>query len=386
MPDVRCSLIVRRAATLLMLVWLACCPGCACDDREAIRKALQMPARCGERARLEVVDGIPVAHLYGTGEEMARQYGTLLKPALQALEKYGEKVFPPGLARCFVAQGKEVEATLPAELRAQLRAIAEAAEVPYEFISGVNLVPNIMCSTLAMWGPAGPDGELIMGRNVDYPAMGLAERGSLVLVCHSTDAAPVVLVSFLGMMGGFTGINAEGVCFGNMVIFNASGPESQAGGLPIQLAMRIAGQQSGTAREMVDDLRATRHIIPMSVMVADRTEALVVELGLTGSRVRGGDRVGVLAASNYFLVHPDQAWRFTGCPRHKSLLRDAEEHHGAMTPKDMGEALYDARFPTMNLQAVIFEPSTMKMHISINRNPAAAGPYHEFDVQQLLAE
>jgi len=50
----------------------------------------------------------------------------------------------------------------------------------------------------------------------------------------------------------------------------------------------------------------------------------------------------------------------------------------------MKKALHAAMIPTMNIQAVVFEPGKMRMHVSINRVPAGAGPYRVFDLRKLL--
>ena len=46
---------------------------------------------------------------------------------------------------------------------------------------------------------------------------------------------------------------------------------------------------------------------------------------------------------------------------------------------------WDARRPDSNLQATIFEPAKMRMHVSINRVPATAGPYVVLDLATLFA-
>jgi hypothetical protein len=56
-----------------------------------------------------------------------------------------------------------------------------------------------------------------------------------------------------------------------------------------------------------------------------------------------------------------------------------------MTVEQMQAALHDNRIPEMNLQAVVFEPAAGRMHVSINRVPASAGPYESLDVRRLFA-
>jgi hypothetical protein len=191
-------------------------------------------------------------------------------------------------------------------------------------------------------------------------------------------------VTFLGMIGSFTGMNEHGVAYGNMMVSNAAGPARQNGGLTIQLALRKAAMQSGSAAEMCALLRHMKHVVPMSVMVADPKEALVVELGPGGTAVRRGDD-GVLVAANHFLSL-ELRRREVSDARFDSLLAAGRKHRDHMTVEQMKKALWDARRPDTNLQATIFEPAKMRMHVSINRVPATAGPYVTLDLVRLFAE
>ena len=401
----------RKIPALLRLAWLGALiaiafgKGCACAHREQIKTAMLEPkcldaggepvsgeARRGE-PRLEVHGHIPVLHLYGTGEEMAEQYGRLLRPAIQGLVGYAEALLPEGTMRRYVAYGRAAERHLPEDLRAELRIAAEAADVPHEYLLALNLVPRAACSTLAMWGEATPDGEMLMGRNADYFDMGLGDRGSLLIVFHATDRRPVVAVGFVGMLGAFTGVNADGVAFGNMLVFNtdnAAPPGIAAGtkGLPIQLAMRRAAARSASAAEMADALRTMPHAIPMNVMVADPREALVLELDPLGHTVRRGER-GVLASTNYFVENP--AMRSAArCERLYRLTRDAGERRGTMSVEQMQQSLHAVRIEKWgmihNVHSVVFEPGVMRMHVSLNRIPATKGPWKTYDLRALLAE
>jgi hypothetical protein len=54
----------------------------------------------------------------------------------------------------------------------------------------------------------------------------------------------VAAITFLGIMiGAFTGINEDGVAFGNMLVFNAADDRTDPAGFPVQLAMRLAASR-----------------------------------------------------------------------------------------------------------------------------------------------
>ena len=359
-----------------------CNPVRALYYRHQIKATLHRPAQSAP-ARVEMRHGIPVLHLYGTPEQMGAQYGRVLKDALHALDQYTDAVMPGRLKRRLLRYAEVHEPYLPDEFRGQIRAMSQACGVDYLTLVTLNIVPHIACSTLAVWGPATPDGKLLMGRNADYFGMGLDDRGSILVVWHAADGHDAVGISFLGMVGAFTGINARGVAFGNMLVFNASGRKRLDDGLPIQLAMPLAARSADTATEMCDELLQMKHVIPMNVMVADSGGARLLELGVSESRVRVGNS-GVLGASNYFRAHPIRA-DDGDCRRYSSLIAAAGRGGGTMTVDDMARALHRARMRTLNIQAAIFEPEAMRMHASVNRNPASRGPYHVFDIRELLS-
>ena len=87
--------------------------------------------------------------------------------------------------------------------------------MPYLDLVAMNVLPAIRCTTFAAWGKASRDGSLVMGRNADYFSFGLGDRISMVVVYHTPKRVPLAAVTFLGMVGAFTGVNAEGVAFGD---------------------------------------------------------------------------------------------------------------------------------------------------------------------------
>ena len=334
-----------------------------------------------DTARLDQINKIPVLHLYGSPGEMGAQYGTILKKPLNALKSYMDTLLPKIMLKRFLAYAESHEALLPDSVRQELHGIAEASGVPYTYLAAMNLIPKIRCSTLAAWGSTTQDGKLLMGRNAEYFGMGLADRGSLVIVYHPKDGIPVAAVSFLGMVGTFTGVNAEGVCFGNMLVFNANNQDAVENGLPIALLLRLAAHHAKSAQEMANILQSQVHVIPVNVMLADSREAVVLELAGAESRVRRGEGE-FLAATNYFRTNAMRR-NFVSCERYDTLAAAGESAN--LDVAAIQAALHKARIEKLNLQSVVFEPERMQMHVSVNRVPASGGPYTVFDLEELFS-
>jgi len=235
-----------------------------------------------------------------------------------------------------------------------------------------------------VWGKTTTDGEMILGRNADYYGFGLSDRGSMLIVYHPNEGKKVLSINFIGMIGAFTGINEDGVAFGNMLVFNSSEPEFNEDGVTIQLLLRQAAHKSSNVGEFGRYLIDQKHLISMNVMVADTKNAKILELGTVRSKEKNpvGD---FLAVSNYF-IDPDMGSGGFKCPRYDSLMRSVEENSGKYNEKIMENALRDAIIEGLNLQAVVFQPSKMVMHISVNKIPAAEGPYREFNLKELFKD
>lgn len=388
-----------RAALTGGVILLAAAFFPGCNLGEAVRahgvigESLSRPAESG-LAAMEVRGRVPIVHLYGTPAEMGEQYGTLLRKPLTALRAYLYVFLNPILRERLVAQARKAEPSLPDAFREELRALAKASGMPYDELVALNVLPKISCSALAVWGAArdagGPGGAgggdpnlsgILLGRNGDYFPLGLADRGMVLTVRHPKEGLATASANFLGMIGDFTGVNERGVCYANFLVFNAAGPQYQPGGLPIQIALRQSAQKCGTAAEMARELESLRHVIPMNVMVADANEAIVLELGLAATRRRTG-KDGVLAVTNTFLT--DLRAAPMHCPRYDALLGAARDNRGRMGVAEMQAALHAALLPGLNLQAVVFEPAAMRVHVSINRLPASAGPYETLDLRELF--
>jgi hypothetical protein len=222
-----------------------------------------------------------------------------------------------------------------------------------------------------------------MGRNADYIFGSIKKAIGLIVVKHPENRNATAMATFIGMLGGFTGMNEKGVCYGKMLVHNSETKEFNMKGLPIQLLMQLGGENYSTAREMIDAMTEEGHMIPINLMVADKDEALLTELNQTSLALREVSR-GVLAASNYFYSTGMFAETFD-CERFTGLLTDAREYYGQFDVPQMKKSLHKARRRGgKNMQSIIFEPALNKMHVSINRVPATLGPYAVFDVQELF--
>ena len=346
---------------------------------------MRRPLGNGRHARAVSYGRTPVVILRGTSAEMGRQYGRLLREPLRALAACLESAVPTGLQHRLLELTHRAEPFLPEPCRQEIRAIADAADIRYDILAAMNTTSRVACTTIAARDPGG---EVIMGRNGDFFGMGFGERAMAVVVRRPDHGHATVSVNFLGMVGAFTGMNDSGVAFGNMVVLNGGGARLRPEGLPIQIALRRAAERTTSAEEMAGILALQHHAAPMNVMAADADSALVVELGLAGSAVRYLDDTPLIA-TNYFRTpelagNRQRAARADACQRYQRLAVGRYAVRDVMSVTDIKHALHRTRVRLLNLQAVVFEPAAMRMHVSVNRLPASAGPYTVLDLRRLL--
>jgi predicted choloylglycine hydrolase len=332
--------------------------------------------------RLEYFHSFPVIHLYGSPNEMGAQYGSILQKQLKGLEYISTRFFTENKLNEFWQTAIEIEPYLPDETIEFISGMSGSSGVDYHKLLAVNTVPRVSCSVLAVWNEATEDGELMMGRNADYNFKRINKALGIIVVKHPDNGYATVSSSFLGLAGTFTGINEKGVCYGNMLVYNGNEDNKPDGGLPIQLLMQTAAETQSSAEEMIKYLTSQNHIIPVNVMCADKNEAIVAELGLENFAIREGNK-GVLAATNYFyssgmFKKPENDERLS------VLMQSAKNHYGNFKLKHLKNAMHEARRPRENLQCVLFEPSKMLIHVSMNKVPASKGPFQTIEISQLL--
>ena len=348
--------------------------------RRRISSELRRP-RVVPPARLELIQNIPVLHVYGTPTEMGRQHGTILRTALQSLEEYILLVLPTSQRDQLLAMAEDCARELAPEMREELQAMADASGVPFDHLLALNVLPHLACTCVAAWGDQTTDGKMLLGRNCDYFGFGLGTRAGMLVIYHPKDEIPVASANYLGMVGCFTAMNSTGVALGNLLVFNAREDWLAADGEPIQLVLRLAAQRSDTVEKLRDASAAHQRLRPAILAIADAQQAFVVELGLHQAAARS--ETNPLLTSNYF-THPELL-EFTGqCERYAALAHALERHRGRIDASVVQKALYAARYRGINLHAAVFVPADLAMYLSINQVPAAKGPYVRLDLRELF--
>ena len=164
-------------------------------------------------------DLIPVVVVSGTPFEMGKALGTLMKSEIQA--------FLPIFIKTAQQESKDLysDAALDKAWDAvlkhmtpryveELKGVADGADIPFDLIRRGHMIPvvgNYSCSGVAVWGKATKKDHLFQIRNLDYSIDAKMQDYPMVAIYIPKDGIPHMNVSFAGVIGVNTGMNAAGI-------------------------------------------------------------------------------------------------------------------------------------------------------------------------------
>lgn len=339
---------------------------------EAAREVLYEKARCG-KAKMEVANNLPVLHVYGTPGEMGKQYGTILKKLLVALEEMLEEEFGAREEVMMVRMmAPEIEKFIPQEYLSEMKAISKATGIDYQTILIVNGLVEIMdCSTIAAWGERAINGKIIFGRNLGEAVLpDISDKIGCVTVYHPEGKNAFASVGVVGIIGAYSAMNEKGLCIANTTSANAKQTRALQG-YPPGLLYRHLVENCSTVEEAKSELKNLKHnpLRASTLMICDAANnALVAELGPGGVAFRE-PRGEIIYATNHFLTKEMKStdvtcWRFE---KFEELPGDKK-----ISVFSMKRILRSVVQNGVTLQTIVFEPAVKKMHVAFHKHDTPA--------------
>ncbi len=360
----------------LNLVALA--PGRTRSFEVRLRKAAYSPKRTA-RARLEIVKGLPVLHVRGSGGEMGSQIGSLLGDRIRTLLRYEAEGLVPRKYLPFINKiVRRDKPYVPQRHRREMAGVARAAGIDEHSLLRAHVMVELKqmaCTAIAVEGKRSAGGKLLFGRNVDFPVTATTVKSSLLVVYRPKGRKPFVSVGWPGLSGAVSGMNADGLCVANLLVMGRSLPRR---GTPYLFLLRRALEECSNVEEAVALFRKAKRTVPHNIFLADPQTAAVLECTPRRVRVRKLEAGGPLLCSNSFAK---KSARY--CRRYREMAARA----GRMMPLDVKEVenILDAvSLRRINIQSMVFIPADRKLRVSMGKAPASTGPFTEIDVGKLL--
>jgi len=350
------------------------------------------PERETAGGRLTYVDDVPVMFLSGSPEDLGRQQAELVGGTIAPLlgitrdvvAQHGYQRIWPFVA----ATSRVLLKNAPEAHQQELEAFAAGGQLDRDGLYVGNSLVELRriggCSTFVVLPRRSASGELLFGRNFDFPAFGVLDRLSCVLVVRPTGKRAFVSVGYPGLIGVLSGMNDAGLTVATMDVYESAdgAPIFDPSGVPLALTYRRILEECATVAEAEQLLRSTKITTFMNLAVADRERAAVFELtpATVGMRPPQDE---LLACTNHFQL--DGLRTDPQCRRIKTLngLRSRSKK---FTLQDVERTLHDVNQGEITIQSMVFEPSTLRLHLAVGgRAPVSNHTYHRLDAAAWLA-
>jgi isopenicillin-N N-acyltransferase like protein len=344
-----------------------------------------LAAALGPRLLADQVPACPIPlHTFSGGpEELGSAYARALGPTIRVLLKdYLKKFLQPQAYDLALSAGKLFEKFFPADYWKELVAVAKEAGLPQdEMLLGnvfLDLVPIAMCSTITVSPQASQDNLPRMGRNLDFPGLGVAEKQSVVVFYKPKGRNAFASVTWPGLLGVLSGMNEHGLCVANMEVPRRLHPAS---GVPCMYLYRLLLERCKTVDEAIDLLKQSQRNTANNLMLIDaQGTRAVAEIRPDDVAVRRAPADKPLISTNHQrgadLATPGR------CRRYDALARLSTAQWGKIDVPAI-ERMLNAASASLTIQSMVFEPTTRKLFLSAGPK-AATGPFYEIDVRKEL--
>jgi hypothetical protein len=350
------------------------------------------PERTSGAGRLEYIQGLPVMFLSGTPEQIGRQHaelvGDIINPLLAtprevvAQHGYGN-VWP-----LVVAMARVLVNNSPEEYRREIEAFIEAGGLDRDGIYVGNALVELRriggCSAFTVLAERSRTGEVIFGRNFDFPPFGVLDTHHCITVFRPQGKRSFASIGYPGMVGVISGINDAGLAVATLDVYESAdgAPIFDARGVPLAITYRRILEECATLDEAEALLRSVPRTTYMNLAAADRNGAAVFEITPQTVGVRRPVDGG-LACTNHFQL--DGLSTHQQC-RRIDRLNAINSRQATLGVADVQAALHAVNQGEMTLQTMVFEPRSLRLHVAMGGpGPVSNHPLKTFDLQELFA-
>jgi hypothetical protein len=341
------------------------------------------------KGELKYIHGLPVLTVEGSPEEIGTQIGILAsKPAARLVdslklyikERGLEKVMPLVTRTC-----KQLYKRFPEAYRTEAEAIAKASGIDLDLIILGNTIKDLEriagCSALTVSAERSATGRLLVGRNWDFHPLASLHEYSLVIVYRPTGKRAFAVVTFPGLLMGGSAMNDAGLVLAANEI-NQTKDESplfNPRGVPLTVGLRRLMEECDSVAKAEKLVRSTQPTSLCCLIAADKKEAAVFEVTTKNVQVRRAEH-GLCVCTNHFRSKALAV--STACDRFDALAKAQDLPKLGL--KDVAKKMHEANQGEATMQTMIFEPATLKLHLSLGKGPTSARPLKLLELAPLM--
>ncbi len=341
------------------------------------------------KGELKYINGLPVLTVAGSPEEIGTQIGTLaVKPAgklvdslkLYIKEQGLEKLMPLVTRTC-----KQLFKRFPDAYQKEAEAMAKASGFDLDLFILGNTISDLQriagCSVLTVSADRSSTGTPLIGRNWDFHLLAGLYEYSLVIVYRPTGNRAFALVGFPGLIIAGSAVNDAGLVLAANQITEANdeSPPFNPRGMPLAVGLRRLMEECDSVAAAEKIVRSIRPTTMCGLIAADKKDAAVFEITTKSVQVRRPER-GLCVCTNHFRTKPLAV--STVCERFDALAKAQDLPKLGL--KDVAKKMHEANQGEGTMQTMIFEPATLKLHLSLGKGPASARPLKLLELAPLL--
>ena len=372
------NLFLRRIYVICILFFCSFATGCV----SAKITSSQNEENLASKQKIQLLN---VVHLYGTWEEMGRQYGALLKNELQEIY---DIVYKPvmqtnkELAGQFLQTACELYDGKSYNIRQFFLGAEQTSGLSLEQLKLVNAVEHnagvTACSALAVDSRYSGDG-LIYGRNYDYNVIFRKLKNDIVLaVFHPGDGSmATATIGYAGEIYCVNGINEQGI-FLELNNGTPSGGKSSKNFIHGTESLFDLMFKADSIDFTTRYFNTVSHNSSFLIGVTDGKKAVCYEWDKNTVKISDNtEEDGIMAFSNYYL---NPQWSFEipsdekswfGITRRNNLLSLAENSKGKIDAKKMCKIMETpiadggAMFETETVYQIVYDAQNAELFIKI---------------------
>lgn len=327
---------------------------------------------------------ITVIYLKGSPYEMGFLHGSHLKAqvrqfydkVLTAWAKYGANGTILDLAYL------NMEPYIAEEYKAEMRGLADGAEVPLEVVHRAHALPDLAefhCSFFAAWGQATPDQQLYQIRALDFSTDTHIQEFPAILVYEPEDGNRFINIGWIGLTGIISGMSAKQLAVSEIGENFGAAHETLAGE-PMPCVLRDVLQHCETLDQAIKKIRDAKRTSSFLYCVGDG------KIPAARSFKTAFDFCEVYTAQTapHTNLLDDVVWFSMGVTSswNQKVFNYLNPHYGNITPETGANLMHD--LGTGSLHAVVYAPAQQKVWVANaapDRTPAYNREFIEFDLK-----
>jgi hypothetical protein len=345
---------------------------------------------------LKYIGDVPVFTLQGTPEQMGEQMAVLGRESIPLMLETPKRIIQQfGLNYDLIrpiATGAAVAMIghAPERYRAEMDAIAKNTNADPSLLYIANSLTELRriggCSAFLVTPDRSATGEMMFGRNFDFPTFGVLDRFSCVTIFKPEGRhafASIVVPAFSGVVSG---MNDAGLALATLDVYASRDGSKMFDmtGAPLALTYRQILEECTTVEEARALLEKTPRTTWMNLACCDQNKAVIFEITpkVVGVRAPEGD---ILRCTNHFVL-PDLGVGIR-CERFQTFGHLIEFKAGEkFTLEEVHRCMHSVHQQELTFQTLIFEPSTLKLHVAFGPGPCTQKPLQVIELADHFAQ